>query len=347
MKSTYENLIDALRNIPLYMKIKLECLQEIGAILSTRDDVVWYMLLQSLSGMQNNRGYKMLMLNEEKYRKLGWSTIKAIAESDRRTHITSVLHEATVRYPAKKSIWLMENIDKIDKIGGIDAALKQKRALQGKSKKLFFFCKFSGIDAKYARNIWMDLHDSDFYDSIAIDNRLEKIIKLLGISTKNYSNAERYMLDIAEKARLSGWELDRLLFHFNDYFISAINTKLTAPHGDMNKLKMKDATTEKEESHISSICNRESRRGFVVKRLLELGSLCDIFEINVKELAEQVAGKIDKFKNTIPQNKTAICNIIQNDFKKEKRKEFLHLLNFSVSQEKRNNELFFIFRKIS
>ena len=109
MKSSRELLIDMLRNIPQHMKIKLECLREIGAIVSTRDDLVWYMLLQSMSGMGNNRGYKRLMLNAEKFYYLRWKTIKDLPQSERLDHITSVLSDTTVRRHEIKAKWLLKN----------------------------------------------------------------------------------------------------------------------------------------------------------------------------------------------------------------------------------------------
>ncbi len=348
MKSKHENFIEALRNVPLHMKVKLECLQGIGAILSTQDDVVWYMLLQSMSGMLNNRGYKSLMLNEENYRKLGWKSLKAMEKSERFTHINIVLSKANVRISETKAKWLVENIEKIEKIGGIEAVLEQKRALHEKSEKLDFFRQFSGIGEKYARNIWMDLYDSDFYESIAIDSRLQRIYELLEISIVDYAKAERDMLDIAHEAGLTGWELDRLLFHFTDYFISIISSSTVSPfQTETDDFNIVNTIKIKEKSLNSPISGSESRRGFVIKRLLELSKVHDKFEINVNELAKEISNKIDRYRNTISQNISSVCNIIRNDFRKERRQEFNHLLRFSVLQEKRNKEIIFLFRRMT
>ena len=111
-------------------------------------------------------------------------------------------------------------------MGGVAAALNRMRSLQGRMAKLAFFRQFVGIGDKYGRNIWMDLCDPDFRDSIAIDVRLQKMYPLLGVPTKNYELAEAAMLDIASEAGLTGWELDRLLFHFPDHFLAAVGTSV-------------------------------------------------------------------------------------------------------------------------
>jgi hypothetical protein len=221
--SPRNKLVAALCDIPHHMRVKLDSLQEIGAIISTRNDAVWYMLVQSMSGMGSNRGYDRLMLNKENFIKVSWATIKAIPRSELIAHIYSALSDATVRMPEQKAMWLASNFDRIEQMGGLAAALERKRALSGKSAKLEFFRQFIGIGEKYGRNIWMDLCDPDFRDSIAIDDRLKKIFKILGISTDNYLDAEQRMLEIAFETGMTGWELDRLLFHFSDHFIAAIN----------------------------------------------------------------------------------------------------------------------------
>jgi hypothetical protein len=180
------------------------------------------MLLQSMSGMGNNRGYARLILNKANYRKVAWATVKALPRSERLSHMHSALSDATVRMPEQKARWLIDNFDTIERMGGIAAALKQKRNLKGRAEKLTFFRQFLGIGDKYGPNIWMDLCDPDFHNAIAIDVRLKKIYELLGIPTDDYERAEQAMLEIAREAGLTGWDLDRLLFHFSDHFLAAI-----------------------------------------------------------------------------------------------------------------------------
>ncbi len=71
----------------------------------------------------------------------------------------------------------------------------------------------------------MDVYHRDFHDAIAVDERIKKITKALGYSFKpaEYDEHERFYQDIAKKAGLQGWELDRLLFNYTDHFLAAIS----------------------------------------------------------------------------------------------------------------------------
>ncbi|HEY3853400.1 MAG TPA: hypothetical protein VGO67_03290 [Verrucomicrobiae bacterium] len=77
---------------------------------------------------------------------------------------------------------------------------------------------FSGIGDKYARNIMMDVYHPEFRDSIAVDARIKALSNALGVSFDSYADHERFYLSVAHDAGLNGWELDRLIFHFQDEF---------------------------------------------------------------------------------------------------------------------------------
>jgi len=66
----------------------------------------------------------------------------------------------------------------------------------------------------------MDVYDSDFHDSIALDTRVQNITKALGFVFSNYHEGEVFYQGIAKEAGINCWELDRLLFNFNDYFLT-------------------------------------------------------------------------------------------------------------------------------
>jgi hypothetical protein len=215
-------LVEALRNAPRRMREKLDSLKRMGEDLSNRPDLIWHMLLQSMSGMGNNRGYARLILNDTNYRMVAWATVEALPKSERLAHIHSALAAAAVRMPGRKARWLTDYFDKIEQMGGISKALEQMRSLKGREGKLPFFQLFAGIKDKYGRNIWMDLCDPDFRDAVAIDVRLKKMYAVLGIPTDDYARAEQAMLEIAREAGLTGWGLDRLLFHFSDHFLSVL-----------------------------------------------------------------------------------------------------------------------------
>ena len=81
---------------------------------------------------------------------------------------------------------------------------------------------FEGIGPKYARNVWMDIYDPLFRDSVAIDERIKSITSALGYSFKTYGEHENFYRDIAREVELEPWEVDRLLYHFRDDFLTAI-----------------------------------------------------------------------------------------------------------------------------
>src|SRR5262249_48818325 len=124
--------------------------------------------------------------------------------------------------PAQKARWLAANFDRIESMGGIEAANRRALDAPGRVAKLAFMLQFDGIGDKYARNIWMDVYDSDFHDAIAVDERVKKVTKALGYSFARYADHEQFYQELAQAAGLKPWELDRLLYHFNDEFLAAI-----------------------------------------------------------------------------------------------------------------------------
>ena len=50
-----------------------------------------------------------------------------------------------------------------------------------------FSREFKGIGAKYSRNIMMDTYHPEFRDSIAIDQRIKKVSRTLGLMKKRNS----------------------------------------------------------------------------------------------------------------------------------------------------------------
>ena len=132
--------------------------------------------------------------------------------------------QAKIRMPDKKADWLLENFDRIEAMGGAEAATKIALALSSPEEKIDFMMAFRGIGAKYGRNSWMDLYDPDFRQSIAIDRRITKITEILGLNfgKNQYQAHEAFFQEIAGDAGLEPWELDRLLYQFTDHFLKAI-----------------------------------------------------------------------------------------------------------------------------
>lgn len=100
-------------------------------------------------------------------------------------------------------------------MGGPERVKEKLLSLPGREKKISFLMMFPGIGEKYARNIMMDVYHEDFRDSIAIDERIKKVSKALGVQFDSYDEHEEFYLQVAKEAGINGWELDRLLFNFN------------------------------------------------------------------------------------------------------------------------------------
>ena len=69
----------------------------------------------------------------------------------------------------------------------------------------------------------MDVYHPDFYNHIALDERIKNISQALGCNIHSYHSHEQFYLEIAEDAGLQGWELDRLLYNFNNHFLGVIS----------------------------------------------------------------------------------------------------------------------------
>ena len=155
-----------------------------------------------------------------------------------------------------------------------------------------FFMQFKGIGQKYGRNIWMDLCDIDFRDSIAIDSRITKICDLLGISTGIYSQAESELLAIARTAGLDGWSFDRLLFHFNDFFLSRLGCKEAGNMGRARTI----ARTESDQHLEDKEMDGKSLRSQLEKIL----SAVSVNTSKMRQKKRYVSQLFDRFENKIP-----------------------------------------------
>ncbi len=223
-KKSRGKLIRLLKNITPKMKSKLEEIKKEGRKDSKRSDLIWHLLLQSFSTMGNSRGYDGLIRNRTNYNKVRFETLNSLGSaSKRRNQLKSTLYDAKVRMPEKKAEWLNANFQMIKQMGGLKKAKEKAFAMESREGKINFMKQFHGIGNKYGRNVWMDIYHPDFHDSIAIDERIKRVTKILGYSFSSYTEHERFYLDIAHEAGLQGWELDRLLYNFLEYFIDGLN----------------------------------------------------------------------------------------------------------------------------
>lgn len=216
-----EKLISLLKNRPSYMDKRLNDLKS-ESIGLERADFIWHYILQSFSTMGNSRGHAGLILNKNNYNKVTFNAVKNLTESERLECFERTLRIASVRMPAQKAKWLEENFKKILSMGGLVETKNKALAQKGTLAKIEFMKRFSGIGDKYARNIWLDVYHIDFHNNIAIDDRIKKITQSLGYTFSNYNEHESFYLQIAKESNINGWELDRLLYNYTDYFIANI-----------------------------------------------------------------------------------------------------------------------------
>jgi thermostable 8-oxoguanine DNA glycosylase len=188
-----------------------------------RPDFVWHELLLSFATMGNSRGAEGLIRNQDNYRRVTFDALKwKRTNANRLSELREVLRAAKVRMSDKKADWLMENYDRVAALGGPTEAKKTLRNTEGREEKIKFWRGFKGIGKKYARNIMMDVYHPDFRNYIAVDERIKKITKALGLTFRNYEPEEEFYLDVAKHAGLEGWELDRMLYNFRDCILDGL-----------------------------------------------------------------------------------------------------------------------------
>jgi hypothetical protein len=171
-----------------------------------RPDFVWHELLLSFATMGNSLGAEGLIRNQDNYRRVTFDALKRKrTNANRLSELREVLRAAKVRMSDKKADWLMENYDRVTALGGPTDAKKTLLNTEGREEKIKFWRGFKGIGKKYARNIMMDVYHPDFRNYIAVDERIKRITKSLGLTFRNYEPEEEFYLDVAKQAGLEGW----------------------------------------------------------------------------------------------------------------------------------------------
>lgn len=196
-----------------------------GAKALRRHDWLWEALLLSISTMGGSRGAQQLIRNKDHHSKITFDALRKLSSKDRNRRLKETLRDAGIRWPKKKAKWLSENFERISKLSGPAAAKKSLLDLSGSEAKMEFLRSFAGVGPKYARNMLMDVYDPDFRESIAIDQRIKSVSKVLDLSFRNYGEHEQFYLDVAHKAGLQGWELDRLIYGFTNEFFDALQLR--------------------------------------------------------------------------------------------------------------------------
>lgn len=212
-RDAQSRLAEVIRSLAAEKRSTLEQLKA-GHTGLKRPDFIWHYLLQSFSTMGRAAGWHDLIGNEQNYRRVTYEAIQALPRELRGPHIRLVFQQAKIRMPNRKARFILGCFELIEELGGLGQTKAKLLAELGREGKIRFLDSFPGIGPKYARNIMMDVYHEDFYDSIAIDSRIQAISARLGVSFSSYEEHEAFYLRVAQEAGVNGWELDRLLFNF-------------------------------------------------------------------------------------------------------------------------------------
>jgi hypothetical protein len=218
-----KKLIVAITTRPEEFDCKLNALKKEGKRISELNDWLWYELLCSMSTLGNSRGYYGLMLRKDRLERVTYNNLLKLKSELRLKVLIEILGEANIRRHSTKAKYLASNIEKIESFGGLQKFQNHILALNGKESKMNFIATLKGIGVAYSRNIFMDLYHDDFINSIKIDHRLKQLLKELEADTSlSYCEYEEEFISIATDAKVTPWELDRLLYNYKDYFIAAL-----------------------------------------------------------------------------------------------------------------------------
>lgn len=183
-----------------------------------REDFIWHYLLESFSTMGRSRGREGLIVNKENYNQLKFEFLELLKDSEILGHIKSICWKAKIRMPDKKAEFILGCFKQYKQLGGHQKAKAMLVAKSGGEEKIKFLKSFTGIGEKYARNIMMDVYHPEFRNFIAIDIRINNILKSWNYDNPSYQEKEEFLLGIAKQANINGWELDRLMYNFEAEF---------------------------------------------------------------------------------------------------------------------------------
>jgi thermostable 8-oxoguanine DNA glycosylase len=219
-----ERLASAVRKVVHSHQEDLEREKARSAERRQQPELIWELLLLSFATMGNSRGVA-LVENSLFHNPVRFTALARLSPNDRLATLKSNLRAARVRMPDKKADWLAENFERIQREGGIKAVNQKVVERTLRDDKISYLRRtFQGIGKKYARNMMMDIAHPDFQDSIAIDDRVKKIMEVLGLrfSERGYEDTEQFFLDVAREVGLTGWELDRLLYRHTVEVLEAV-----------------------------------------------------------------------------------------------------------------------------
>jgi hypothetical protein len=222
-------LSNAVRTVYEAHRQRIEELKSSSAARWEETDFVWEALLLSFSTWGNAGGMK-LFEDSELHTQVRFAALLQLAPSERLKKVETCLRAGNVRWAVRKAVLLIDNFERILRDGGPEAVKRELVARSGSDEKIKFLQTFRGIGKKYARNMMMDVYHEDFRQSIAIDQRIKKILTVFHrkFDDAKYDESERFLLRAAEEADLNGWELDRLLFLYTDEIVASVRRQDTS-----------------------------------------------------------------------------------------------------------------------
>jgi len=222
LESKRSLLVTSLSHLPSYMQNRLRELKAEGLDRAKRPDLLWYLLVLSAATQGNSRGWTNLCGDLANLHSVDFAVLAPLDHKTREEQILTALRKAEVRMQTIKAPALAANFERIVKMGGVEQATKRMLSLPSRDAKFLFMKTFHGIGEKYGRNVWMDIYDPAFRDTVAVDERLKKVARALGFTGRRYRQAEEFYCAIARDADLEPWELDRLLYNYTDFFLGVI-----------------------------------------------------------------------------------------------------------------------------
>lgn len=202
---------------------KLQSLKEKGDKWWVRDDVIWFEIALSLATLQGSYGSQIVVdedgqIDEHRYGSVAFGTLEQVDSDLLYSYLESRLY-GNVAMHRRKAEAFEKNLHLIkEKYRHPEGAKQAFMEKEGQEGKMEFLKQFELIGDKYARNIPMDLYLEDFREYIAIDSRIEGILKETSyrFERRRYDKHEQFLQAVANELEMEPWELDRTLYHFED-----------------------------------------------------------------------------------------------------------------------------------
>lgn len=212
MENKFLALIRAVRTNELIEKIEAE--RERGKKLFSRPDWIWVSLLEAAATLgRTPRNMRCLLSVLGK--RFGWAQVADLTDADLSTSLEQVYLQHGVRFRNRKIAWAKSN-RKYLKNYGDPQKFKERWINEDLNAAINLLVEFSGVSAKYARNIGMVACDARFMNCAALDTRILRLLRTINprLPTTGdwYHHTEAYMQELASRLEMTTWDLDRTMY---------------------------------------------------------------------------------------------------------------------------------------